>query len=268
MALYILERLSSWSTSRIHLSWPRSKGRLSLLLVLFSKVYSSLLSPTQYLAICSNGSYFTLNPFFAYWLPNTSVQVNNTSYTHRHTYLRHININIHSLLHTSSTPSGRPAAPDPSRQAQWHCDSVTQITPLQIPSWLCYKTSNYKTPNYKTPNYKTPNFKTLNHKTPNCKTLNYKMSNLTERRILQNVEIQKVESYRTSKYKTSTIQNVEKMTGLDGYYVLKLFISLFISAISSITLCTRKKSGGIGVDKHTHINNWDTVPRIPNLTLT
>jgi hypothetical protein len=44
-----------------------------------------------------------------------------TPYIHGHTYLYHINIIIHSLLHTSSTPAGRPAAPDPSRWAQLLC---------------------------------------------------------------------------------------------------------------------------------------------------
>ncbi len=42
-----------------------------------------LLWPTQYLTICSNASYFALNPFLAYWQPNTSVQVNNMSVLHR-----------------------------------------------------------------------------------------------------------------------------------------------------------------------------------------
>ncbi len=105
MALYILEQPSSCSSSRIRLSWPQSRGRLSLLLVLFPQVYSCLLWPTQYLAICSNGSCLALNTFLAYWQPNTSVQVNNTSatsYTHGHTYLHHINITINYLLHTSS----------------------------------------------------------------------------------------------------------------------------------------------------------------------
>jgi hypothetical protein len=122
MALYVLERQSSWSTSRIRPSWPRSRVRLSLLLVLFPQVYSCLLWPTQHLAVCSNSSHFTLNPFLAYTRPNTGVQVNNfsaTSYTHGHTYLHHIDITIHSLLYTSSTPSGRLAAPNPSRRAQF-----------------------------------------------------------------------------------------------------------------------------------------------------
>ncbi len=124
MTPYILER-PSWSNSRIRLSWPWSRGGLSLLLDLFPQVYSCLLWATQYLAICSkkNGSYFALNPFLAYWRLNTSVQVNNMSVLHHihtgtHMYLHHINTTIYSLLHTSSTPSGRPAAPDPSRRAQ------------------------------------------------------------------------------------------------------------------------------------------------------
>jgi hypothetical protein len=92
MALYILERRSSWSTSRICLSWPRSRGRLSFLLALFPLVYSCLLWPTKCLAICSNGSCFALNPFLAYWQPNTSVQVNNTSALH------HIQMNTHIYI--------------------------------------------------------------------------------------------------------------------------------------------------------------------------
>ncbi len=92
MALYILERPSSWSTSRICLSWPWSRGRLSLLLVLFPQVYSCLLWPTQYLAVCSHGSYFALNPFLAYWQPNTSVQVNNMSALH------HIHTDTHIYI--------------------------------------------------------------------------------------------------------------------------------------------------------------------------
>jgi hypothetical protein len=92
MALYICERPSSWSTSQIRLSWPRSRGRLSLLLVLFPQVYSCLPWPTQYLAVCSNGSYITLNPFLAYWWPITSVQVNNTSALH------HIHTDTHICI--------------------------------------------------------------------------------------------------------------------------------------------------------------------------
>jgi hypothetical protein len=124
IALYILERPSSWSTSRIRPSWPRSRVRMCLLLVLFPQVYPCLLWPTQYLTICSNGSNFALNPFLIYWRPNTSVQVNNTSALHHmrtdtHIYITSVLLFI-LLLHTSSTPSGRSAAPDPSRRAHVH----------------------------------------------------------------------------------------------------------------------------------------------------
>jgi hypothetical protein len=92
IVLYILERPSSWSTSQIRPSWPRSRVRLCLLQVLFPQVYSCLLWPTQYLAVCSNGSYFELIPFLADWLLNTSIQVNNTTalhhiYTDTHIYI-------------------------------------------------------------------------------------------------------------------------------------------------------------------------------------
>jgi hypothetical protein len=66
--LYILERPSSWSTSRIRPSWPRSRLELSLPLVLFLKYIPCLLWPTQHLAVCSNGLSFTLNPFIADWV--------------------------------------------------------------------------------------------------------------------------------------------------------------------------------------------------------
>ncbi len=39
-----------------------------------------------------SGSYFTLNPFLAYWRPNTSVQVNNTSALH------HIHTDMHMYI--------------------------------------------------------------------------------------------------------------------------------------------------------------------------
>jgi hypothetical protein len=47
-----------------------------------SQVYSCLLRPTQHLAVCSNGSCFTLNLFLAHRRPNTNVQVNNTLALH------------------------------------------------------------------------------------------------------------------------------------------------------------------------------------------
>jgi hypothetical protein len=122
IALYILERPSSWSTSRICTSWPQTRVRLHLLLVLFPQVYSCLLWPTQYLAIFSNGSYFALNPSLTSWQPNTSVQVNKMlalhhMHTNTHIYITSVLLFI-LLLHTSSTPSGRLAAPYPPHRAQ------------------------------------------------------------------------------------------------------------------------------------------------------
>ncbi len=123
MSLYILEQPSSWSTSRIRPSCPRSRVRLNLLLDLFPEVYSCLLWPTQYLAVCFNSSHFALDPFLACWQPNTCVQVNNTPalhHIHEDTHLYITLILFILLLYTSSTLSGRPADLDPSRQAQWH----------------------------------------------------------------------------------------------------------------------------------------------------
>jgi hypothetical protein len=120
MSLYILEQLSSWSTSRIRPSCPRSRVRPDLLLDLFLQVYSCLLWPTQYLIVWSNGSHFALDPLLACWWPNTCTQVNNTLVLH------HIHMGMHIyitstlfilLLYTSSTSSGRPAALNPSRRA-------------------------------------------------------------------------------------------------------------------------------------------------------
>jgi hypothetical protein len=102
IVLYILERPSSWSNSWIRPSWPRSSVRLCLLLVLFPQVYSCLLWPTQYLAVCFNGSYFALNPFLADWRLNTIVQINNMTALH-HIYTdTHIHITSIWLFISSS----------------------------------------------------------------------------------------------------------------------------------------------------------------------
>jgi hypothetical protein len=61
--------------------------------------------PTQYLAVYSNDSSFTLNPSLLAGQFNNNVQVNNTSMPHHmytYLYLHNIYITIHSLLHTSS----------------------------------------------------------------------------------------------------------------------------------------------------------------------
>ncbi len=65
--LYILQQLSSWNTSRIRPSWPRSSLRLSLTLALLLKCIPCFPWYTQHLAVCSIGSGFTLNPFIAIW---------------------------------------------------------------------------------------------------------------------------------------------------------------------------------------------------------
>ncbi len=126
IVLYILEWLSSWSTSRIRPSWPRSRVRLCLLLVLFPQVYSCLLWPTQYLAVCSNGSYFALNSFLADWQLNTSVQVNNTTelyhiYMDTHIYITSILLFILFFTLLPLLLAGRLPLTLQTRRAQyWH----------------------------------------------------------------------------------------------------------------------------------------------------
>jgi hypothetical protein len=101
--LYILERPSSWSTSRIRPSWPRSRVRLRLLLLLFPKYISCLPRPNQYLAACYNGSCFTLNPSLADCRLNTNVQVNNMTvphHIHTDTHICITSISLFILLFT------------------------------------------------------------------------------------------------------------------------------------------------------------------------
>jgi hypothetical protein len=101
---YILERLSSWSTSRIRLSWPRPQIRLNLMPTLSHMYLSCCLDPPSILLF--------VPPF----------QVNNMAMLHliysSHTYLHYIHTTIYSLLHTSSTLLVRPAGRDPSWQEQ------------------------------------------------------------------------------------------------------------------------------------------------------
>jgi hypothetical protein len=99
--LYILEWLSSWSSSRIRPSWPWSRLELSLLLVLFPKYIPCLIWATRHLAVCSNRSSFTLNPFIADWGLLTNVQVNNMAMLHG-TYTTHIDTS-HRYYYSSST---------------------------------------------------------------------------------------------------------------------------------------------------------------------
>jgi hypothetical protein len=134
--LYILERTSSWSTSRICPLWPRSRVRLRLLLVLSPKYISCLLWPTQYRAVCSNSSYFALKPCLADWQLNTSVQVNNTTalhhiYSDTHIYITLISLFI--LFFTLLPPSL--AGRLPQSLPVWHCKPwhVDGAEPLNPP---------------------------------------------------------------------------------------------------------------------------------------
>ncbi len=67
---------------------------------------------------------------------NTSTQVRNMAMLHLiyngHTYLHHINITFHSLLHTSSTLLGKLADPDLFCQKQQWLQQVIVMSPVII----------------------------------------------------------------------------------------------------------------------------------------
>ncbi len=93
--LYILEQPSSWSTSRIRPSWPRSRLRLSLLLAFHSKGISCCHASLSILVFLDRVSHLVPS-LLSRWLL-TNVQVNNTTTlydTHEHTYIHHIGITI------------------------------------------------------------------------------------------------------------------------------------------------------------------------------
>jgi hypothetical protein len=120
--LYILERPSSWSTSRILPSWPQSRIELRILLLSFIINLLVCFGPPSILLSVPT-ALVSRSPFPVSWQLNTNVQVNNMAapnhiYTQAHTYLYHIYITIHAPLHTSSTPLGRPAGSDSSRLSQ------------------------------------------------------------------------------------------------------------------------------------------------------
>ncbi len=122
--LYILERLLSWSTSQIRLSWPCPWIRLNLLKALFHMYLLCLSWPTSILVFFPTIHVSHMHPPLTTRQLNTSTQVNNMAVLHLIyngiTYLHHININTQSLLHTSFTRLGRPAGPDPSCREQLH----------------------------------------------------------------------------------------------------------------------------------------------------
>jgi hypothetical protein len=89
MTLYILERLSAWSTLQICPSWPRSKVRLNLLLALFHKCLSCLSLPPSILLFVPTTHISHSYPPSPPLQLNTSAQVNNTAMLHR----------IHTIIH-------------------------------------------------------------------------------------------------------------------------------------------------------------------------
>jgi hypothetical protein len=139
--LYILERLLSWSTSRIRPSWPHPQVRLNLLPALFHMYLPCLSRPTQYLAVCSKDSFSHVHPPLTTGRLNTSTQVNNMAMLHliyhRHIYVHHIIITVRLFLHTSSIVLGRLASPDPSRLE--HFCSIIQCSIIQciFLFWYC-----------------------------------------------------------------------------------------------------------------------------------
>jgi hypothetical protein len=97
--------------------WPRSRLRLSLLLVFRSECISCChASPSILLFIPTDWVSHLTPSLLSRWLL-TNVQINNTTTlhdTHGHTYIHHIGITILLPTHTSSTLCGRLADPDPS----------------------------------------------------------------------------------------------------------------------------------------------------------
>ncbi len=95
--LYILEQPSSCSTSWKRPSWPRSRLRLSLLLVSLSEHASCHHAQSSILLIISMDRVSHLTPSLLYRWLLTNVQVNNKTTlhdTHGHTYIHHIGITI------------------------------------------------------------------------------------------------------------------------------------------------------------------------------
>ncbi len=131
--LYILEQPSSLGTSRRRPSWPRSRLRLSLLLVLLPKYIPCLSWPPSILLFAPADWVSHLTPSLLSERLRTFIQVNNTTALHDtqgHTYIHHISITILLLFYTYSIFLGRPAGSDPSH--------LTQIVPLSHDSVLFF----------------------------------------------------------------------------------------------------------------------------------
>jgi hypothetical protein len=89
--MYILEQPSSWGTSGIGPSWPRSGYILN--------PYILLPRTTRYPAVCDSGSRFTPTSS-AIWVAShscTSKHHNNVTRHRAHMYIHHISITIHIL---------------------------------------------------------------------------------------------------------------------------------------------------------------------------
>jgi hypothetical protein len=104
--LYIIERLSSWGTLRIHPSWPRSETGLDLLPALFHMYLLVCLGPPSILLFLPTIHVSHVHPPLTTWRLNTSTQVNNMTMLclmyNGHTYIHHKNITIFfffTLLH-------------------------------------------------------------------------------------------------------------------------------------------------------------------------
>jgi hypothetical protein len=114
---YILERLFSWSTSRICPSWPCLQARLDILPALFHMYLLVCLGPPSMWLFVPTISVSHVPPPLPTGRLNTSTQVNNMTMLHlmhnSHTYIYTSHkYNYLLLFHTSSTLLGRPAGPD------------------------------------------------------------------------------------------------------------------------------------------------------------
>jgi hypothetical protein len=94
--LYILERPSSWSTSRIHPSWPQSRVELRLLLPCLMSILLVCLGPPSILVIAP-----TTHPSLLAGQLNTNIQVNNAANAHFGTHI-HISTS-HSCYYSFSS---------------------------------------------------------------------------------------------------------------------------------------------------------------------
>ncbi len=113
-----LERPSSWSASRICPPRPQSRFELRLLFLSFMSILLVCFGPPSIL-LFTPMAHVSRSPFLFSRQLNTNVQVNNMAVlhhiytgTHTHICITSTYNTIQALLHTSSTPLGRPAGSD------------------------------------------------------------------------------------------------------------------------------------------------------------